>query len=178
MSAALGVVALYFGSFIEVLDISIAVIASLLTTLTVIEYGKSAPWSVYATTAILSLILLPQKLPALMYTLFFGYYPIIKEKIERLSSRVAQWTIKLCIFAAATAILLVISTVFTAELDLSAGTVIAVVYTALAALTFILYDIALTRMISFYFFRLRDKFKKLFYWYSKRFKASNIMDAK
>ena len=72
MLSALSVTLLYLGSFIEVLDLSMAVLASLFTVVMVIEYGKGAPWSVFLVTSALSLILLPQKLPALMYALFFG----------------------------------------------------------------------------------------------------------
>ena len=40
MSAALCTTILYLGSFIEVLDMSMAVLASLLTMIMVVEYGK------------------------------------------------------------------------------------------------------------------------------------------
>ena len=81
--AALGVVLLYLGSLVEVLDVSMAVIVSLFCIFAVIEYGGSAPWLIYAVTGVLSLILLPIKTPALLYLLFFGYYPILKEKLEK-----------------------------------------------------------------------------------------------
>ena len=83
MLSALGVVLLYLGSFVEIMDMAMAAIASFAVIITVIEYGKGAPWAVYGVTSILSLILLPQKTPAAFYALFFGFYPIIKEKIER-----------------------------------------------------------------------------------------------
>ena len=75
MLSALGVVVLYLGSFIEVLDASMSVIASLMTVIVVIEFGRSASWSIYAVTAVLSLLLLPNKSPAVMYAAFFGFYP-------------------------------------------------------------------------------------------------------
>ena len=79
MLAALGCVILYMGAFFEVMDISMAVIASLCATLAVIEFGTASALSVYGVTAILSLILAPRS-PAAMYLLFFGYYPILKER--------------------------------------------------------------------------------------------------
>lgn len=162
MTAALGVVILYLGSFIEVLDISVAVLASMLSLVIVIEYGKAAPYSIYAATSILSLLLLPQKLPALMYTLFFGYYPIVKESIERLRNRILQWSVKLCIFSAAIALFLWLSSLFAVDLDIPAGKMWLAVFIALAALTLVLYDVALTRVVSFYIIRLRHRFRKLF----------------
>ena len=47
MLSALGVVLLSLGALISVMDISMAVIASLLCIVAVIEYGGSAPWMVY-----------------------------------------------------------------------------------------------------------------------------------
>ena len=162
MSAALCTTILYLGSFIEVLDMSMAVLASLLTMIMVVEYGKGAPWSVFGVTAILSLLLLPNKFPALLYTLFFGYYPIIKEKIEKLRLRFVGWVIKIGVFAIATALLLLLTKLFTSELDVPGGTIITIMFVLLSAITLVLYDIVLTRIISFYIIRLRQRFKKIF----------------
>ena len=84
MLSALGVVVLGIGSVLSVMDISMAVIASLFCIFAVIEYGGAAPWLVFLVTGVLSL-LLPQKAPAAMYLLFFGYYPILKDKINPFS---------------------------------------------------------------------------------------------
>ncbi len=162
MASALGTTILYLGSFIEALDISMAVLASVLCVIMVIEYGKGAPWSVFFVTSLLSLLLLPNKFPALLYTLFFGYYPIIKEKIEKIPSRIVGWIIKLCIFAAATGLLFLLTTIFTVDVDIPGGTIMKAVFIVLIALTLILYDLAMTRIISFYIIRLRQRFKKIF----------------
>ena len=61
MLAALGVVFLYIGSVVQVMDITMAVVASLCCTFAVIEFGGSYPWLVYAVTGVASLIVLPQK---------------------------------------------------------------------------------------------------------------------
>jgi len=162
MLSALSVTLLYLGSFIEVLDLSMAVLASLFTVVMVIEYGKGAPWSVFLVTSALSLILLPQKLPALMYALFFGYYPIIKEYVEKMRSRLLSWTVKVAIFAFATALLLLLAKLFVPDVDAPIGTFMTVAYVVLSAIMLVLYDLALTRMISFYIIRLRHRFKKIF----------------
>ncbi|MBQ7383790.1 MAG: hypothetical protein IJV72_03255 [Clostridia bacterium] len=158
MMSALGVVTLYLGSLIEVLDISMAVIASLFVIFTVIEYGGAAPWAVYAVTGVLSTVLLPNKFPAAMYLLFFGFYPILKEKIERLSSRVWQWVIKEAVFNLALVILMFVARwLLFIEADII--TVIWAVFFLLANGTFVIFDIALTRLISLYVFKLRRKFR-------------------
>ena len=155
--SALGVVILYVGGIIEVLDISMAVIASLTCVVAVIELGGAAPWLVFCATSILSLIVIPQKLPAVMYLLFFGFYPIIKEKLERIKNRPLLWIIKIAIFnAAILAVMAVSKWFFSIETSIFA---LEIAFFSLANLTLILYDIAMTRVITFYIFRLRKRLR-------------------
>ena len=157
MLAALGVVMLYLGSMVEVMDIALAVVASLLCVFAVIEYGGSAPWLVFAVTGILSLILLPQKTPAVMYLLFFGYYPILKEKLEK-RTRVVSWVLKELIFHAALIVMLFLSRA-TMMAPGANPTLLYAAFVLLAEVTFPLYDVALTRLISLYLYRLRRRFR-------------------
>lgn len=158
MMSALGVVVLYLGSLVEVMDIAMSALASLFVIFAVIEYGKAAPWCIYGVTGILSAILLPNKLPALMYLLFFGFYPIIKEKTERLRKKPIQWLVKELIFNVCLIILMTLSN-FILLIDIRETFVFEVVFFILANGVFVIYDIALTRLISTYIFRLRGKFK-------------------
>lgn len=157
MLSALGVVLLYVGSIIEVLDISMAALASLFVVFAVIEYGAAA-WAIYAVTGILSAILLPHKLPAAMYLLFLGFYPIIKEKIEKLYNKAAQWGIKIAVFNVCLLVLIFLTNAVL-SLEFRQIFVFEAVFIILANFTFIIYDIAMTRLISLYMFRLRKKFK-------------------
>ena len=158
MLSALGVVVLYIGSLVEVLDISMAVVASVFAIFAVIEYGSASAWAIYAVTGIISLVLLPQKLPAAMYVVLLGYYPIIKEKIEKLRNKVLGWIFKELVFNAALAVLILLAN-FVLALELREIFVFEAVFVLLANGTFLIYDIALTRLISLYIFRLRKKFK-------------------
>ena len=159
MLSALGVVLLYLGSFVEIMDMAMAAIASFAVIITVIEYGKGAPWAVYGVTSILSLILLPQKTPAAFYALFFGFYPIIKEKIER-KSKILRWVIKEVVFNICFALMALVTIFFFTPAGSELETPLLIAVTViLGEVAFILYDIALTRMISFYVFRLRDRLR-------------------
>ena len=160
MLVALGEVLLGIGSIMEIADISMAVLASLLCVIAVIEYGGSAPWLVFAATATLA-FLLPNKGIALIYAAFFGYYPILKEKIERLS-RVKRWVLKELVFHVAlvaliAAFLLAKSLFFPLVGDLTPTFLLLLVL--LAEIVFVLYDIALTRLISLYLFRIRPRLR-------------------
>ena len=165
MMVALGVIILYVGSLIEVLDISMAAIASLICIIAVIEYGRVYALMIYAATALAAMLLLPEKFTPSLYALLIGYYPIIKELIERIGRKsgkralfaVVRWAVKLAFFAAA---LLAVTLVAIYVLILPEyAEWLEVVVFLLAGATFVLYDIALTRMISTYIFRIRRRFR-------------------
>ena len=160
MLTALGVIFLGVGALLEVLDISMAVIASFCVIVAVVEYGKGAPWMVYAAISILSFLLLPSKLPAIFFALFFGFYPIIKEKLER-KNKVIQWILKEIIFNVCLAIIMGLYVLLffestTLAIPLPWLIVAAVV---LCEIVFVMYDIALARIIMFYKIKLRHRLK-------------------
>lgn len=157
MLSALGVVILYAGAIISVMDISVAVIASMLAVFAVIEYGKSAPWLVFAVTSVLSLLLLPQKSPAVMYALFFGYYPILKEKYEK-KGKIFGWVLKEATFHVAIIVMYFALRIVAFE-SVNMPVIMLAVTLVLVEIVFPLYDVALTRVISFYIYRLRSRFK-------------------
>ena len=171
--AAMGVVLLMIGAFVEMLALSMAAIASFFCIFAVIEMRKGYPWLIYATTSILSIILMPFSLGGWCYFLFFGFYPIIKEKIEKLN-RVASWIVKLGIFnILVTVFLCIFRLVFVNDFniviqELSAmlgGTdsvaIMTICVYAVLNLIFVLYDITLTRLIILYLVKIRGKFKFL-----------------
>ena len=158
MFSALGVVILYLGSLIDVLDIAMAALTSFFVIFAVIEYGGSAPWCIYGVTGILSLILLPNKFPAIMYVLFFGFYPIVKERAERKMSKLVRWSIKEIVFNVCLVILIIVFNILL-SLELADVLIFEAVFFILANGVFVIYDIALTRLISAYMFRFRNKFK-------------------
>ena len=157
MLSALGVVILYAGALISVMDISVAVIASMLAVLAVIEYGGSAPWLVFGVTSILSLLLLPQKSPAVMYALFFGYYPILKEKCEK-NGKILSWGLKEASFHAAIVVMYFALRIVAFE-SVDMPLFMLIITLALFEVVFPLYDVALTRVIMVYIHKLRARFK-------------------
>ena len=156
MLSALGVVLLYVGSLIEVVDIAMSVIASLACVFAVIEYGKSSPWLVFGVTAVLSLILLPNKSPAVMYTFFFGFYPILKEKFEKMRT-VVSWVLKEVVFHIALVLIFIALKYILIMPDMLLS--MYVILLIGCELVFVLYDIALTRLISMYVYKIRKRLK-------------------
>ena len=157
---ALGVVLLALGAFVEVLDLSMAAIASLCVVFAVIELGGHYPYLVYGGISLLSLLLLPIKTPALLFLLFAGYYPILKAIFERRLPRALSWILKLVTFEAALA--LAVFLLF--HLMLFSVPTWQPLYFAVfpaGALVFLLYDVALTRLITAYLYRLHPRFRFL-----------------
>ena len=155
---ALGVVLLLLGTLVEVLDISAAAISSLLVVLAVIELKGKYPYLVYAATALLALLLIPGN-AAVMYLLFAGYYPILKEKLEGHLSRPVAWVLKLAIFAVGClAVFFVTVKLLLVSYTFATWHLLAI---PLLAVVFVLYDVAMTRLITAYFVRWRRHFRFL-----------------
>ena len=160
--SALGVLVLFLGSLIDVLDLSAAMIASLLCIAVIFEAGRFWPWLTYSVTAILALLMLPNKIPAVIY-IMTGYYPIIKRLVEKLPKAFA-WIVKLAVFNVLLTVFLLICSSFFPNVDLMLVPSIGKEYNiligyAVGNLVFVLYDIALKRLIGYYFFVLRDKLR-------------------
>ncbi|MBQ2767343.1 MAG: hypothetical protein IJF49_04605 [Clostridia bacterium] len=153
---ALGVILLWLGAVVEVLDLSLAAIASVLTVMGVIEFGSAFPWLVWGATSLLSLLILPAKFPALLYFLFMGLYPMLKAIFER-QHYIIAWILKLSAFNTALLLLIVLCTYVFALPD--TGLAFEAVVFALANGAFVLYDIALSRLILLYLFKLRPRFR-------------------
>lgn len=153
---ALSVIILYLGSAIEVLDLTMSAIVSLLIVIIVIEMGYSYAWLTFVCTSILSLIMLPQKTSAIFYVCFVGYYPILKSYIERIHSALARWAIKLVVGNLAIGFMFLVIRLFVPdefENELLTFTYI------LGILAFVMFDIALSKLITLYFKMLRERFK-------------------
>ena len=159
MLSALGVVLLYLGAFVDVLDMSMAVFASFVCVIAAVEYGASAPWMIYGAVSVLSLVLLPNKTPALFFALFFGFYPIIKEKIEKLNALVA-WILKEILFNLSLfAIVAVLTFVFGVQDILLSERMMLIITIALCELVFVLYDILLKKIVVFYKLKIRKRLR-------------------
>lgn len=147
MMAALSVVLMFITTFVSVL----VYVLPILTGLIVFFVGQFADkkWAVgvFFTTAFLSMILLTDKEAGLTYTLFFGYYPLIKSFLEKLPKALA-WIVKLVIFNVAAVCIGVLGVVVfgvSAEEYKEFGEFTIPLLLGLANIAFVLYDIAFSR---------------------------------
>lgn len=156
MLSALGVVILYLGSVINVLDLTMVAIASLFVFFAVIELGTPFQYLIYAVTALLSMFLLPDKFAALTYLLFGGIYPVFKAMFERLHY-VISWILKFSFSNTVLSVIVAVSVYIMHIEDSEVGFTVGLY--VLGNVTFLLYDIATTQLITLYLVKLRQRFR-------------------
>ena len=151
---------LAFGAFVEVLDLTMAAVASLTVVFAVIELKGKYPLLIYLVTSVLALLLLPSKTPALVYLLFAGYYPILKVLLEGYLSRAASWLLKILAFNVAAVVIVLVSVKVLMLYTVEWKAWYILLLLPLNAV-FAVYDVALTRLITAYMLRLRGRFRFL-----------------
>lgn len=160
VAAALSVVLMYIGS-ISVLDLSAIVLCALLTMAVVVETGEKFAWLTVFAAGVLSFLLLPLKLPAVLYLFFGGLYPILKAWLEK-TPYWLSWLFKVSVMDTMLLASMALSRlVFTAEepfLSLTGWILLA------GTVLFVLYDLMLTACVTVYITRLRKRLglQKLF----------------
>ena len=164
---ALGLVSLMLTGFIPFATYSLPCIAGFLLVVVVVECGAKWAWVCYTATALLSLMITPDREAAIMYVAFFGSYTMIKQQLERRLKLVTVWVCKLAIFnvAVVAAYGITIYLLGMKELlqDMEGFGTFSLLFTlGLGNVVFILYDIAMTRILSLYLLVLRKKIFKRF----------------
>ena len=139
-------------------------LAGLILVAMVVEFGSTQALIVYVAVSILSIFMTPDREAAIMFICFFGHYPIIKVIIERrIPNRILEWVVKLLTFNACIVLgyLFVINVMGISEVLESFGDFgkySVLVLLALGNVVFVIYDFALTRVISMYIHWFRPKF--------------------
>ncbi len=119
----------------------------------VLMAGRAAGYGCWIVSALLGLILLPDKGMALLYLLFFGLYPVLKSLFESRKGAVLSWGLKLLYFNLVLAFsVFVLGGLFFAALPafLHQTSLIWI----LGNIVFIVYDIGLSRLIFGLFCRI------------------------
>ena len=162
--SAISVIFLAIGSLIEVLDLSAAVLAGFIIVIAVIEIRGYYPVLMYFVVSILSILILPNKYPAVFFIFFCGFYPIFKAKIERFHY-IAAWAVKFSMFN-----IFLVCMVFIVNFLVAKGFISPLenndfsknifenfkfIVFILANFMFLLYDIAMTKIINLYIISIR-----------------------
>lgn len=118
----------------------------------VASVGVPAGLLCWGGVSVLALLLVPDRLCALMFAALFGLYPVVKALAERLR-RAAGWLVKLAFFNAALTLLAFFGDLLLLEgMPGLPGPLWAGIYAAANAIFFV-YDLGLTRLICLYLSR-------------------------
>ena len=93
----------------------------------------------------------------MVYTLFFGFYPILKERFEKFDRIRCIVFKELAFNAALIVILLAMKFLFLEFADIPF--MLYLIAIVLCEAVFLVYDFALTRLISLYVYKLRKRFR-------------------
>lgn len=162
VSAAAALVMMLATAVFPMLDFALPAAAGALMAVIVIEINKKWAFLTYVAISVLSIIIVPSKEVGLLFAMFMGYYPIVKAIFEKAKTKALQWGVKLlCFNVAVVAYYFVTVKIFTdTELMEEAGEMGKfglLILLAVANVVFVIYDIALTRLISMYYNWLRKK---------------------
>lgn len=169
---ALAVVMLGLGAVVEIIDITAAAMASLALLPILLCYGAKYAWLSYAVTGVLGVLLMPQSLGAWMFAGLTGFYPIIKQKLDRLP-RILGWGVKLLLL---TAVLFLYLAVFYFIMLGGEGSILdaflkgfgeeggtplmAWAVIILSLFTYILFDLLIDRLLILYYIRWQKRVEK------------------
>lgn len=161
MIAALSVVLMLFEGLFSLASVAVPALAGCLLIPVVAEAGLGYAFGTFGATGILCLFLAPDREAALIYLLFFGYYPALYAVLSKIKNIWIRWIVKLAVFNAG-AVSEALLTVWILGVPVEEFTEIPfvgaygpAVLLLLANLVFVLYDFALAGVITQYYRRFR-----------------------
>ncbi len=154
---ALSVIFIYISVFVPTGQLGFLALASLFGIAAVIEAGISCGILVYAATAILGFLLIPDKASMILYAAFFGYYPVLKSLAEKIKNRVAEMAVKLVVLNIALTAIIVLFSVMMFDLNILGGNKV-LIYIA-ANVVFVIFDFGVSKVIDFYLNRISRRMK-------------------
>ncbi len=162
MLTALSVVLMSITTVIPVLMYVLPIITGVIVIIVADIGGKKWALGVYFATSFLAFLLLTDKEASLTYALFFGYYPLIRDLIQRLPKLISV-VVKILLFNCA-AVLIGVAGVFlfgvSAEEYSEFGKATIPILLGLSNIVFILYDSILSKW-NIVFVAFSQKLKKL-----------------
>jgi len=163
--AAMSLIFMFFTNVMPLLAYTLPALAGAFLIVIVIELGKKWAFLTYAAVSILSYFMTPDKEAAVLFTMFLGYYPIVKSIFEKIKFRPLEYLSKIALFNVSIIISYqIIIRLFGMKELLNEfkefGKYSIPVFLIAANIAFILYDIALTGVISTYINTFRPKIMK------------------
>lgn len=127
-------------------------------------FSVSYAWLTYASTSLLSVFLVAEKECMLMYVLFFGFYPIINEGLNKITNKPLRALLKLVIFNSLISIvqILLVFVFGIPFLEDGEGKWFIILFAVLMNILFVIYDKLLLNLTLLYELKIEPKLKKYF----------------
>lgn len=149
MLTALGCALLYVSALVPTGRLALIAVAGLVTAFSLLTLGPKWSLCVYLAVTALSLIILPLKAPAVLFAVFFGYYPLAKSFFERRKSRAFCYILKfLLINAVFLLIYFLAGEIISEAFDFSSWMFPVALLAVNAA--FFLYDLCISKLVFMY----------------------------
>lgn len=161
VATALSVVMLFLGSIFWVLGYTMPLVASLVMIILLDSISQKSALLTFISTSIISFILLNDKECVLLYILFFGYYPLIRDKINDIKPKFLSYLLKFITFNAAMVLTQVLCVyVFGIPFDDMLGKWGIVLFVLCLNLVFVVFDKLYTLLLRLYKIKLKRKVEK------------------
>ena len=160
--AALMVALMLLGTMIPTTTYICPALAGMLVIPVVWEFGFRTGGLLYLAVALLSLFLAPDKEAGLFFAFLFGWYPLLRPKLQHIRRKLPRLVLKLLLFNLSLVVIFALLLfVFVApDLQADAKTWTGLLLAGMLLLgnvTFLLYDLLLARVSDLYVCRLRPK---------------------
>lgn len=99
--AALCLVMMFLTAVFPPLNMTLPLFAGMLISVVAIEVSTSWAFVTYIVVSILSFFMTPDKEAAIFFAALFGYYPVLKDFVDKMKVKIIAWLIKLVVFDAA-----------------------------------------------------------------------------
>ena len=161
MTVALGTVLMVLGGFVEVLDLTVLAVVSLLSVFVYIELHSPYTWLVWLATSLCTFLISPGKSLWLLFLLIFGIFPILKGYIERLKRPI--WIVLKLVYIniILAALSFAYELIFSVPLVVLENKILIVGAYAVMNVAFLVYDKFLSVMVILYFEKFRNRIKHL-----------------
>lgn len=161
LAAALCLLLMFLTGVFPFATYALPALAGMVLIAIVQENGYKAAVTVYAAVSLLSVFIVPDRQAAILFIAFFGYYPILKGKLERLPA-ILRWLLKFFFFnvAVVAGYLVIIYLFGIDEILEEVGPLgeYSLLVTLLAGnLVFLVYDYALRNIVQIYVQWFRPK---------------------
>ena len=163
---ALSTIFMMATSVIPIASFAFPAIAGALLIVINVEIGRKWALLVYAGVSLLSLFVSNDHTAVISFIVFFGYYPILKGLIEKCRKPVLEWALKMLLFNAAI-VVGVLLTILIFGMDIllmeysEFGKAGLGIFILACEVVFVIFDIALTRLITLFIHKILPKMRRL-----------------